>query len=103
MASALDGRASGLDRELREHLIRKAEAAEAEAERLRSGETVSAADEAKAQMDEAQAAEFDRKAADATDNGVRGYWRDKAREARTLAALARGEKPSVGDRSNRGR
>lgn len=102
---ALDGRISGLDREIREHLVFKAVQAEAEAERLRRGGTVSAADEAKAALHEAQAAEFDRKAANATDNGVRAYYRDKSREARTLAALARGERadPSGDDRSYRHR
>jgi len=92
---ALDGRVNGLDRQVRELYVSKAEKAEAEAERLKNGERLSAEAQAKADLHEAQAKQFDRKALDAGSSGLASYYRDRARECRTLAALARGERPEV--------
>jgi len=85
---ATNGRVNGLDREVRELYLRKAAAAEASAGRLREGHAPNPDDEAKAELHERQAAEYDRKAADSTGN-MRGYYRDKAREASITVAVSR--------------
>ena len=94
MAKGTD-RTSGLDREVAALYRSKAEKAREEADRLKNGERLSAEAQAKADLHEAQAREFDHKALDAGSSGLASYYRDKARECRTLAALARGEKPEV--------
>jgi hypothetical protein len=89
---ATDGRVAGLDREIRELYIRKAEAAEASAERLRRGDVVKAVDLARAAKLEAEASAFERKADGTSTGDLSRYYRMRARDLREAAAIARGEK-----------
>jgi hypothetical protein len=92
---ALDGRVAGMDVGVRELLVRKAEAAEAEADRLESGDVPNASpvDEERARAFDAEAARCEGKALDMSlTPSLREYYRDRAREHRNSAAALRGEK-----------
>jgi hypothetical protein len=89
---ANEGRVTGLDAGIREYLISKAQDAEGQAAMLKSGATRPKADIARAAKLDAEADSYDRQAADASDSGLRNYYRMRARDLREAAAIARGEK-----------
>jgi hypothetical protein len=89
---AAEGRVTGLDAGIREYLISKAQDAEGQAAMLKSGAKRPKADLARAAKLDAEADSYDRQAADASDSGLRNYYRMRARDLREAAAIARGEK-----------
>jgi hypothetical protein len=82
---ALDGRVTGLDSGIREHLLLKAADAEKAAQRLRGGDE----DNPTARNHEAAAEEYRQRARDAVTAEARRYLYDKAREFDARASLAR--------------
>jgi hypothetical protein len=89
---AQDGRVNGLDHEVAALYRRKADAAQASAERLRSGEVAKAVDLARARELDDAADAYDAKATDTSDSQLRAFYRSRARDCREAASIARGEK-----------